>query len=60
VIFVIQSFRHKGLENFFRKSQTKGIKVEHVKKLRQILGVLNAAMTLEDIKRLSSHSVEII
>jgi proteic killer suppression protein len=46
---VIQSFRHKGLENFFYKGQTKGIKAEHKKKLKQILAVLNAAVTLNDI-----------
>lgn len=47
---MIKNFRHKGLELFFLKGQAKGINVEHVKKLRQILGVLNAASHLEDIQ----------
>ena len=47
---MIRSFRHKGLENFFDKGQIKGIKAEHVKKLRQILAVLHAANSIEDIQ----------
>jgi toxin HigB-1 len=47
---MIRSFRSKALENLFLKNKTKGIKAEHIKKLRQILGVLNAASRLEDIE----------
>lgn len=47
---MIQSFRHKGLEAFFYKGSTKGVKADHIKKLRQILAVLNAANALDDIK----------
>lgn len=50
VFCVIKSFRHKGLENLFLKDQIKGVKIDHVKKLRQILAVLNAAKTLDEIK----------
>jgi toxin HigB-1 len=47
---MIKSFRHKGLENLFLKGQTKGVKADHIKKLRQILAVLNAATTLDEIQ----------
>lgn len=47
---MIRSFRHKGLEALFYKNQTKGVKKEHVKKLRQILIVLDSATTIADIK----------
>ncbi|MCW5589786.1 MAG: type II toxin-antitoxin system RelE/ParE family toxin [Legionellales bacterium] len=47
---MIKSFRHKGLEIFFRYGNSKGIKSDHIKKLRQILGALNAATELADIQ----------
>lgn len=47
---MIKSFRHKGLEKFFNFGITKGVKAEHVKKLRQILTVLNVTTQLEDIE----------
>ena len=47
---LIVSFRHKGLENLFLKGQAKGVQAVHVKKLKQILAVLNAANSIEDIK----------
>ena len=47
---MIRSFRHKGLESFLKNGHIKGIKADHVKKLRQILAVLNAANKLEDIQ----------
>ena len=47
---MIRSFQHKGLENLFLKGQTKGVKADHIKKLRQILAVLNAVKTLDEIK----------
>ena len=47
---MIKSFRHKGLEQLFRQGKTKGLKAEHLKKLRQILTVLNSANILEDIQ----------
>ena len=47
---MIRSFKHKGLENFFLKGQVQGVRPDHVKKLRQVLGVLNAATSIQDIK----------
>ena len=46
---MIKSFRHKGLESFFLTGRAKGIRADHVKKLRQILLILNAAASIEDV-----------
>jgi proteic killer suppression protein len=46
---VIRSFAHKGLREFFETGSNAGIKPEHKKRLRLILGVLNAAMRIQDI-----------
>ena len=46
---MIESFRHKGLEDFFYDGTKKGIQPKHVEKIADILDVLNAATTLQDI-----------
>ncbi|WP_404783120.1 type II toxin-antitoxin system RelE/ParE family toxin [Altericista sp. CCNU0014] len=46
---MIQSFRHKGLEAFFRKGATSGIQPDHVKRLRLQLAILDTAQSLQDI-----------
>lgn len=51
---MIISFKHKGLENFFTKNQTKGVIASHTKKLKQILAILNAAKNIDDIKSVKS------
>lgn len=51
---MIVSFRHKGLEALFTEGQTKGVQQTHVKKLKQILAILNAASNIEDIKSIKS------
>jgi addiction module HigA family antidote len=40
---VIRSFKHKGLEQLFEEGHTKLLQAEHVKKLENILAVLNRA-----------------
>jgi proteic killer suppression protein len=47
---VIRSFSHKGLELFYRKGSTKGIQAQHAKRLRLILGLLDAAKVAEDMQ----------
>jgi toxin HigB-1 len=47
---MIKSFKHNGLELFFKTGRTSGIQVKHSKKLKLILGRLNAAVATEDIK----------
>ena len=40
---MIRSFRHKGLERFFRTGSKAGIQPKHAAKLNQQLAVLNVA-----------------
>ena len=40
---MIISFRHKGLEAFYRTGSARGIQAAHASKLRRILGLLDAA-----------------
>ena len=46
---MIQSFKHKGLELFFKTGRKSGIQAKHVKRLQLILGRLNAASSLSDM-----------
>jgi proteic killer suppression protein len=46
---MIKSFRHKGLEAFYKTGTTKGIQAGHAAKLRLILAVLDAASGPESI-----------
>jgi len=46
---MILSFKHKGLEKFFKSGSTAGIQAAHAKKLRLILGRLNAASEVKDM-----------
>jgi proteic killer suppression protein len=46
---MIQSFKHKGLERFFKTGSKSGIQAKHMKRLRLILGRLNASMSPEDM-----------
>jgi toxin HigB-1 len=46
---MIESIKHKGLRQFFVEDNAKGVNAEHVRKIRQILGVLHAAETIEAV-----------
>nr|VFJ60042.1 MAG: proteic killer suppression protein [Candidatus Kentron sp. FW] len=46
---MIRSFRHKGLELFFRTGDKRGIQARHAKRLRLILGRLDASLSPEDM-----------
>jgi toxin HigB-1 len=46
---VIKSFRHKGLETFFRTGSKAGIQPPHASKLRRILAVLDQASRPEQM-----------
>lgn len=48
--FQAQSFKHKGLRQLFEDDTAKGLNAEHVRKLRQILGMLHAAETVEALR----------
>ena len=49
---MIISFRHKGLEKFFRASNKAGIQSTHAERLRLILGVLDRATNADDVMAL--------
>lgn len=46
---MIKSFRHKGIERYFRTGSTSGIQVSHGKRLRFILAALNSSMVVNDM-----------
>ena len=46
---MINSFRHKGLNNFFNNGDTTKIQIDHIKKLRLLLANLNAATKIENM-----------
>ncbi len=46
---MIRSFKHKGLAKFFKSGSTAGIQATHAKRLRLILGRLNAASAAKDM-----------
>lgn len=46
---MIKTFRHKGLEVFFRKGSKAGIQPHHAEKLRVMLTMLDSAKRLEDM-----------
>jgi len=46
---VIRTFRHKGLERFFREGSKAGIQPKHEKRLRLQLGRLDAAIGPADM-----------
>lgn len=48
---MIKTFRHKGLEAFFKTGSLAGIQPQHAKRLREQLTALNVANEPEDLKR---------
>jgi proteic killer suppression protein len=46
---MIQSFKHKGLKLFFETGRKSGIQTTHAKRLKLILGRLNASISPEDM-----------
>ena len=46
---MILSFRYKGLENFFKTGKTSGVQAKHTKRLKLILGRLNASASASDM-----------
>ncbi len=56
---MIRSFKHKGLERFFLNGTKSGIQPNHAKRLRLILGRLNASVVPQDmdLPGLNLHSL---
>lgn len=46
---MIVSFKHKGLEALYHDNQTKGVSQALVKRIRQILALLDTAKVVEDM-----------
>ncbi len=46
---MIRTIRHKGLAALYHEDQTKGVQQPHVKRLRQILILLDTATIVEDM-----------
>ena len=46
---MIVSFKHKGLKLFFHKGDVSKIQPKHEKRLRLLLGILNAAQDIKDV-----------
>lgn len=46
---MIKSFRHKGLEQFFRSGSTRGVQTKHKIKVGLVLDQLDAATVLQDM-----------
>ncbi len=46
---MIVSFRHKGLEGFYRSGSTRGIQASHANKLARILALLDVAKGPQDL-----------
>jgi proteic killer suppression protein len=47
---MIKSFRHRGIERFFRTGSKAGIQAKHAKRLRLQLGRLDAAVSAEEMR----------
>ncbi len=46
---MIRSFKHKGLQLFYETGRKSGIQAKHAKRLKLILGRLNAVTSPEDM-----------
>jgi toxin HigB-1 len=57
---MISNFRHKGLAALYQEEQNRGVLQIHVKRLRQILALLDTATVLEDMNApgLRLHSLK--
>lgn len=49
IIYMIKSFSHKGLEEFYKTGSKKGIQPEHAPKLGRILDRLDASKSPQDM-----------
>jgi toxin HigB-1 len=51
---MIRSFRHAGVEKFFRTGSKAGIQPAHANKLRLLLGTLHAAIRAEEAEDMNA------
>lgn len=45
---MIKSFKHKGLEQYFRQGITRGLRIDHIKKINGILDVIDRAKVVDE------------
>ena len=55
---MIKSFKHKGLEKFYKTGSTKGIQPIHATRLRLILNRFNLMETLNDVNFPSANPLK--
>lgn len=46
---MIKSFKHKGLERFYKTGKASGIQAKHIKRLRMQLAALDTAFIISDL-----------
>ena len=46
---MIESFRHKGLKRLFEDGERRGVNPQHVERIENILGLLEAAANVQDM-----------
>ena len=46
---MIRGFRHKGLKRLYEDGDRRGLNPQHVEKIETILGLLDVALTVEDL-----------
>ena len=46
---MIKSFRHKGIERFFKKGDARGINAKHGPRIRRVLDLIDQATTVEQL-----------
>lgn len=46
---MIRNFKHKGLKQLFEKGTKSGVNVQHVRRLKMILALLETAESIEDM-----------
>jgi toxin HigB-1 len=49
---MIKTFRHRGLERYFSTGDARGLRSDQLNRIRRILGVLEAAASIETLQLL--------
>lgn len=52
---MIKSFRHKGIERFFKKDDARGINTKHGPRIRRILDLIEEATAVEQLDIAGMH-----
>jgi len=52
---MIKSFRHKGIERFFKKDDARGINVKHGPRIRRILDLIEQAASVQQLNIPGMH-----